>query len=135
MEIQETFRKFDSYLIASNNMNNNKEVSHYNKPCWFFQGKEDVIFNFIAKHPISNECNREVAQCNDYIGNNNSSPHRPLGWLLGCRWDCCLDLQDNIVPGICKSHITQGTKEVKDCPCCSLSFVSIRHIWLNTLAD
>ena len=126
-------REDELHLIASNYMNNNKQVSHCNKPCWFLQRDEDVRINLIAKHPVANKSHREVTYSHNYVGNNHSSPHRNLGWLLRCGWDCGLDFQHHIVPSIGKSHSAKGIKEVKHCPWSTLSFVTILYIFLNTL--
>lgn len=63
------------YLIASNNMDDDKHVSHDNEPCRFVQRDENVVLHCISKHSVSNKSNREVTESHNYVSNNNSPPH------------------------------------------------------------
>ena len=123
------------HLVASNNMDDNKQVGCYYKPTGFLQCDKDTVSNAVPKHPVSNQSNREVAQGNNNIRKNHSFPHRSLGRLLRCGRNCCLDLQHHIVTSIGKCYIPQGAKEVEDSSSCCGSCVCILHIRLDTLMN
>nr|GMC59326.1 hypothetical protein C2845_PM13G01850 [Ipomoea batatas] len=100
------------YLVTSNDMNYNKHVGHSNEPHRLFQGDENVAFHRIAKHPVADKGNREVAQRHHNVSNNHSPPHRNLGRLLRRRRDSSLNLQHNIVTCIRECHTPQNGVEV-----------------------
>lgn len=80
------------YLVAPNNMDHDHHVGEGNQPLWFAEGYEDVIIDLVAKGPVADERNREIADCNHNISNNNSLPHGFLRWRLWRGWDGGLDL-------------------------------------------
>ena len=122
-------------LVASNNMDDNKQVGCCYKPAGFLQCDKDIVSNAVPKHPVSNQSDREVAQGNNNISKNHSFPHGSLGRLLRSGGNCCLDLQHHIVTSIGKCYVTQGAKEVEDSSSCGRSCVCILHIWLDTLMN
>lgn len=111
------------------NMNQNKHVSCSNQPPWTLQCHEDVIINCIAESPVSNQSNREVADGNYNISNNNTLPHGYFWRFLRCRRNGCLYLQDNIVPCKGKSNISF----FKDNSRCRRSFVTVVRPFLLAL--
>lgn len=117
------------YLIATDDVDNNKEVSNGNEPPRLLQGYEDIVLNFVSKNQVTNEGNGEVAQGHNSIGNQDTFPHGLLGGLFGCGRDCCLDLQNHIVACKGKGHISQRTQEVENVSRCCGCPVAVLHIW------
>lgn len=116
------------YLIASDNVQNDKHVSSGDKPARFLKRDKDVIVNSISECPITDECHREVAYCHNNISYNNTAPHGLLGRLLWCGRDGGLDLQHDIVTRICKCHRPERVKEAKYGPGIAFCFVTVVYI-------
>ena len=102
---QETHEAFISHLIASDDMNHNHQISGSNEPRGFVESNENIVRDPIPESPITDKGHGEVANRNNAIGHDNTTPHRDLGRLLGCRGYGGLDLQHNIMPGICKCNL------------------------------
>uniref|UniRef100_A0A7C8ZZI8 Uncharacterized protein n=1 Tax=Opuntia streptacantha TaxID=393608 RepID=A0A7C8ZZI8_OPUST len=56
-------------------MDNDKEIGQENKPNRLLKRDEDIVVDIVAKNPIPNEGNREIAQGNHNVGNYNPFPH------------------------------------------------------------
>ena len=114
-------------MIASNDMDDNKHISHSE-----MRMLSSTLFPNI-RYPI--RATGEIAQDDDEIGNHHSFPHGFLGGLFGGGRDDCLDLQHHIVAGIGKCYIAQGGEEVEDCSGCGFGLVALFHIRLHVLVD
>lgn len=53
------------YLIAPDDVDDNKHVCSSDEPVRFLEGDEDVIIYIVPKHPVPNEGHREVAEGHD----------------------------------------------------------------------
>ena len=118
-------------LIASNDMDDHKQVSHCDKPDGLLQSHENVVINAVSKDPIAEERYREVANGDYDVSYNNSSPHWNLWGHLRSRWDGCLNLQHDVVTCVGKSHISHRVQEVEYFSRSCRGSIRVVYIWLN----
>jgi len=104
------------YLIASNDMDNDEHVSHGDKPSRLLKRQKNVIGNLVAKNPVSDQGDGEVAKSDDNVGNDDTLPHWTLGGLLRGGRDGGLDFENHIVASVGKSHVPKGCEEPECLP-------------------
>ena len=115
-------------------MNNNEHVSHGNKPSRLFKRHKNVIRNLVAKNPVSDESDGEVAKGDDNVGDDDTLPHRTLGGLLRRGRDGGLDFEDHIVAGVRKSDVPKGCEEPERLPSRGVALGAVGYVGLYPLA-
>lgn len=95
-------------------MDDDHHVSGGNEPPGLLQCDENVVSNAVAEGPVADQCDGEVANGNDDVGNEDALPHRFLGWLLRRGGDGGLDLQDDVVAGVSERYVSQSSEEAED---------------------
>jgi len=88
------------YLVTANDMDDDKHVGEGNEPLRLGERHEDVLIDTTAKGPVPNECDGEVADRDNDVGDEGTLPHGLLRWLLRRGRDGSLDLQHHVVPRI-----------------------------------
>lgn len=82
----------------------------------------------VAKDPIANEGDGEVAEGHHKVRHNHAFPHGLRGGPLWGRRDRGLNLQHHIVSGKRERHISQRREEVEDGACGGRGSVAVAHV-------
>lgn len=104
------------YLVASDDMDEDKEVGGGYEPAGLLEGDQDVVLYGAAEDVEPDDGDGEVAQGHHDVGDHGAPPHGLLRRPLRRRLDGGLDLQHHAVGRVGERHVPQRRHEPERLP-------------------